>query len=343
MAKILITGGTGYIGSHTVVEFLNAGYEITIIDSLANSSVEVLDRIKVITGCKPDFYKVDLANQSQTERFFVSHNDFDLVVHFAAFKSVKESVLNPLKYYQNNIFATVNLLRAMAQYKIKNLIFSSSCTVYGQPDKLPVKETSPIKKAESPYGHTKQISEEIIENTLKAYDFMQAISLRYFNPIGAHPSALIGEQPTGTPENLIPYLTQTVAGLREVLYVFGNDYNTPDGTPIRDYIYIMDLANAHLAAAERLLKAQNTKRYEVFNIGVGRGYSVLEIIKLFEKATGEKVPYKITGRRPGDIEKIWADTSLAEKQLGWKAKYSIEYALKTAWEWQKKLLEKNEK
>lgn len=337
MAKVLITGGTGYIGSHTTVEFIEAGYDIVIIDNLSNSKIEVLDRIEKITGKKPEFYKLDLANEKETKDFFRQHSDFDVIIHFAAFKAVGESVQKPLKYYKNNLNSLMNVLEAMTEHSIQNLIFSSSCTVYGEPDQLPVSEKAPIKPANSPYGNTKQIAEEIIRDTVNSNNNLKAINLRYFNPIGAHPSALIGELPLGVPNNLIPFLTQTVAGLREKLYVFGNDYNTPDGTPIRDYIHVVDLAKAHLVAAERLLSGKNKNNLEYFNLGTGRGYSVLEIIKIFEKVTGKKVNFEITGRRQGDIEKVWADPTYANKELGWKTKISIEDALRNAWQWQKKL------
>ncbi len=335
MKNILITGGTGYIGSHTTVKFMEAGYNVVIVDNLSNSNIEVLEGIKKITDKKPDFHKIDLSNEKQTANFFKNNNNFDVIIHFAAYKAVGESVQKPLMYYKNNLNSLINILQSMKIYNIKNIIFSSSCTVYGQPDKLPVTENSPIKKANSPYGNTKQIAEEIIQDTLNSKSDLKSISLRYFNPIGAHKSAHIGELPIGVPNNLIPFITQTVAGKRDQLSVFGNDYNTPDGTAVRDYIHVMDLANAHLVAAERLLQDKNKKVFEVFNIGTGKGNSVMEIIRTFEKATGEKINYKIAPRRPGDVEKVWADTSFANKELGWKTQFSLSEALKSAWEWQK--------
>jgi len=337
MSKILITGGTGYIGSHTAVVFIEAGYEVVIVDNLSNSNIEVLNGIEKITGKKPEFHKIDLSVEKETKEFFEQHSDFDVIVHFAAYKAVGESVKKPLKYYKNNLNSLMNILEAMTKYSIQNLIFSSSCTVYGEPDELPVSEKAPIKIANSPYGNTKQIAEEIIRDTIKANKKLNSINLRYFNPIGAHPSALIGELPLGVPNNLIPFLTQTVAGLREKLSVFGNDYNTPDGTPVRDYIHVVDLAKAHLVAAERLISGKNKNNLEYFNLGTGRGYSVLEIIKTFEKVTGEKVNYEITNRREGDVEKVWADPTYANQELGWKTELSLEDALKSAWEWQKRL------
>ncbi len=340
MKKVIITGGTGYIGSHTAVEFIEAGYKVVIVDNLSNSSIEILEGIEEITGVKPGFYKIDLTDEKLTKDFFEENKEADVVVHFAAYKAVGESVQNPLMYYKNNLFSLVNVLAEMQNNKISNLIFSSSCTVYGDPEELPVTEKSPIQKANSPYGNTKQIAEEIILDTIKSDKILKAIALRYFNPIGAHKSALIGELPIGVPNNLVPYITQTVVGKREQLSVFGNDYNTPDGTPIRDYIHVVDLAKAHLVAAERLLKSKNKTGFEAFNIGTGRGNSVLEIINTFEKSTGKKVKYKIEKRRAGDIEKIWADISLANKELGWKHELSLEEALRSAWEWEKKLMRK---
>ncbi len=335
--KVLITGGTGYIGSHTAVVFIEAGYEVVIADNLSNSKIEVLDGIKKITGTKPEFHKIDLSDENITSDFFKTNNNFDVIIHFAAYKAVGESVQKPLMYYKNNLNSLMNVLEAMLTHKISNLIFSSSCTVYGQPDELPVTEQSPVKKALSPYGNTKQIAEEIISDTLASNNYLKAISLRYFNPIGAHESAVIGELPLGVPNNLIPFLTQTVAGIRKELSVFGNDYNTPDGTAIRDYIHVVDLAKAHLFAAERLLKNKNKSNIETFNIGTGQGNSVMEIIKTFEEVTAQKVNYKIAHRREGDIEKVWADTKYANKELAWKAELSLSDALLSAWNWQKRL------
>lgn len=335
MYKIIITGGTGYIGSHTVVEFLESGYQVVILDNLSNSNISILEGIEKITNKKPIFYKVDVCNETEINNILQEHRDAKAVVHFAAYKAVGESVEKPLKYYQNNVGGLVNILTNMLEANIENIVFSSSCTVYGQPEILPVTEQSPIKEAMSPYGNTKQISEEIISDTVKANENLKAISLRYFNPIGAHPSALIGELPIGVPNNLLPFITQTAIGLREKLMVFGNDYNTPDGTAIRDYINVCDLAKAHLVAVERLINKRNTKNHEFFNIGTGKGISVLEIIKAFEKSTGQKLNYEITSRRAGDIEQVWADTSYAEKVLNWKAETSLEDTVKSAWEWEK--------
>ena len=336
MKKILVTGGTGYIGSHTAVELINAGYEIIIADNLSNSKMEVLDGIEKITGTKPEFEKIDLADSNATASFFEKHSDIDVIIHFAAYKAVGESVEKPLMYYQNNLNSLMNILVGMKNHNIQNLIFSSSCTVYGQPDVLPVTEQSPIKKADSPYGNTKQIAEEIIFDTINSSESLKSIALRYFNPIGAHKSALIGELPIGTPNNLIPFVTQTVAGKRKQLSVFGSDYNTPDGTAIRDYIHVVDLAQAHLVATERLLNSKNKSDFETFNIGTGQGNSVLEIIKTFEDVTGEKINYKLVDRRKGDIEKVWADTSFANKELGWKTKLTLADALLSAWNWEMK-------
>ena len=333
--KILITGGTGYIGSHTAVEMIEAGYELIIVDNLSNSQIDVLNGIEKITGKKPEFHKIDLSNEQETITFFNKNNNIDVIIHFAAYKAVGESVEKPIMYYKNNLNSLMNILTAMKKYNINNLIFSSSCTVYGQPDKLPVTEQSPIKKADSPYGNTKQIAEEIIQDTLKTDNDLKSIALRYFNPIGAHKTAFIGELPIGVPNNLIPFITQAVAGKRKQLSVFGNDYNTPDGTAIRDYIHVVDLAQAHLVATERLLKNKNKSNFETFNIGTGKGNSVLEVLNTFEKATGQKINYKITARRQGDIEKVWADTSFANKELGWKTKLSLADALLSAWNWEK--------
>ena len=336
MHKILVTGGTGYIGSHTVVELINAGYEVEIIDNLSNSKIEVLEGIKNITGEKPNFHKIDLVDSNAVNEFFESSSKFDAIIHFAAFKAVGESVKLPLKYYQNNLIALMNILSCMQEFKIKNLVFSSSCTVYGQAEKLPVTEKSPIIKADSPYGNTKQISEEIIEDLVMSSDILNTVSLRYFNPIGAHESAEIGELPVGIPDNLVPYITQTAAGIRKELYIFGNDYNTQDGTAIRDYIHIVDLAKAHVKSVERMLSKGNKKKFEVFNLGTGKGNSVLEVVKTFEKVTGIKLNYIITDRRSGDIEQVWADTSLANAELGWKTEKSLKDALLSAWNWEKK-------
>lgn len=337
MKKILVTGGTGFIGSHTVVELQNKGYEVVIADNLSNSSENVIDNIFKITSKKPAFGKVDVAEKDQFFKFLSQHSGIESIIHFAASKAVGESVQQPLKYYRNNINGMINVLEAMKEFNIPNLVFSSSCTVYGQPEKLPVTEQSPIQPALSPYGNTKQINEEIIHDFLSVNQGLHCIALRYFNPVGAHPSSLIGELPLGVPANLVPFITQTAAGIRECLSVFGNDYNTPDGTPIRDYIDIIDLANAHIAAINRMEENKQKSSLEFFNIGTGRGLSVLELIKTFEEATGVKLNYKIVGRRAGDIEKVWADTSYANKELGWKAVVPLKETLLNAWKWQQKL------
>lgn len=335
--KIFVTGGTGYIGSHTVVELQQSGFEVIIADNLCNSNINVLDGIEKITGVRPQFEKIDLTDAQATRDFFSRHKDIKAVIHFAALKAVGESVTKPLEYYNNNLNSLMNVLASMREFGVKNLVFSSSCTVYGQADVLPVTEQTPRKEAESPYGNTKAMCEDIMRDFAKVEATMNLIALRYFNPIGAHPSACIGELPNGVPNNLIPYLTQTVAGIREQLSVFGDDYNTPDGSAIRDYIDVVDLAKAHVIAIQRLVNGKNKKNYEYFNIGTGNGVSVLGLIKAFEKATGEKVNYKIVGRRSGDIEKVWADTSLANNELGWKAQVSIEDTLANTWRWQKTL------
>ncbi len=337
MGKIIVTGGTGYIGSHTSTALINAGYEVVIIDNLSNSDRSVLDGIESITGVKPEFYKTNLADAKACREVFGKIKKADGIIHFAAFKAVGESVAKPLIYYSNNLNSLLNILENMQAQSIENLIFSSSCTVYGQPEKLPVTEQSPIVKANSPYGNTKQISEEIIFDSLKSLEKQKAIALRYFNPIGAHESAKIGELPIGTPQNLVPFVTQTAAGIHKQLNVFGKDYNTPDGTAIRDYIHVSDLAKAHIAALNRLIENKNKSAFEVFNIGTGKGSSVLEIINAFEKATGLNLNYQFADRRPGDIEKIWANVDLAEKELNWKTEKSLEDCLLSAWNWEKKL------
>ncbi len=332
MKTILVTGGLGFIGSHTVVELQNIGFNVIIIDDLSNSKIRVLDSITEITGKKPTFHKIDLRNKETVKSFFDT-NSIDGIIHFAAFKAVGESVQNPLDYYENNIGSLVYLLQEMRDRKIDNFIFSSSCTVYGQADELPITEKAPIKPAESPYGNTKQIGEEIIKDTCKA-NGLNAIALRYFNPIGAHDSVKIGELPLGVPQNLIPYVTQTAAGIREQLSVFGDDYDTPDGTAIRDYIHVVDLAKAHISALQRLLNKENKNNFECFNVGTGTGTSVLEIIQAFENATTQKLNYKIVERREGDITSAYADTTIANKELNWKTEKTLEEALKSAWEWQ---------
>ena len=334
MRKILVTGGLGFIGSHTVVELQQAGYEVVIIDNLYNSKIEVLDSITSITGVKPSYFNIDLRDKIAVEDFF-KINKIDGIIHFAASKAVGESVNNPLLYYENNISTLVYLLQEMKKHKLSNFIFSSSCTVYGQADELPITENAPTKPAESPYGNTKQIGEEIIRESCKA-NGLKAIALRYFNPIGAHETANIGELPIGVPQNLIPFVTQTAAGIRKELSVFGDNYPTKDGTAVRDYIHVVDLAKAHIAALERLLKNNNKKDFEVFNVGTGTGSSVLEVIQAFEKVSKTKLNYKIVGRREGDITSAFADTTLAKVELGWKTEKTLEEALLAAWKWQLK-------
>lgn len=343
---ILITGGTGFIGSHTAVELIEAGFRVVIVDNLSNSRVEVIDWIDKITGTRPLFEKIDLLEENLLDDFFSRHSDIKAVIHFAAYKSVPESVKKPLMYYENNIFSLIHLFKLMVKYGVDYFVFSSSCTVYGEPDSLPVTEKSPIKKANSPYGSTKQISEEIISGSINASLPLKAISLRYFNPIGAHPSGLIGELPVGMPGNLVPFITQTAIGLHKELKVFGNDYNTPDGSCIRDYIDVVDLSKAHVNSIERLLKKKNKMDHEIFNLGTGKGVSVLEMIQAFEKSTGIKINYRITGRRDGDVPMVWADTTLANNELGWKADTSLENTLQSAWKWEqyyRNKLQKEEK
>lgn len=339
MARILVTGGTGYIGSHTAVELMQQGYDVTIVDNLSNSNIDVLDGIEEIVGRRPDFANIDCGNYVDLANAFNQYPDIVGVIHFAASKAVGESVEKPLLYYRNNIGSLVTLLEVMREHQVNNLVFSSSCTVYGQPDKqhLPVDETAPIQVALSPYGNTKQINEEIIRDEAHADRQLHATILRYFNPIGAHPSAKIGELPNGVPQNLLPFVTQTVAGLRPELKVFGNDYNTPDGSCIRDYIYVVDLAKAHVKAIDRMLHAKKREQVEVFNLGTGRGLSVLEIINGFEAATGKKIPYTIVGRREGDIEQVWAEPHKANEVLGWRADTPIEDVLRSAWAWEKNI------
>jgi len=333
--KILVTGGTGYIGSHTAVELIEDGYDVVIIDNLFNSEAEVTDRIYQIAGIKPALSVFDICDTEKLNSFFQNQTEIAGIIHFAAYKAVGESVNKPLEYYRNNLLSLINLLEAMKRYGILHFVFSSSCTVYGQPEKLPVSEAAPIQPAVSPYGNTKQIGEEIIRDTAAADEKIKAISLRYFNPIGAHPSALIGELPMGVPENLVPYITQAAYGLREELKVFGNDYDTPDGSCIRDYLHVVDLAKAHVTAVKRLIENKNKSNYEVYNLGTGKGVSVLEAIRSFERVTGIKLKYKITGRRAGDIEKIWADPSLANRELGWRTVSTLDESMNSAWEWEK--------
>ncbi len=337
--KILVTGGTGYIGSHTVVELQKKGFEVIIVDNLSNSYANVVDKIEQISGIRPAFEEFDLTDNEKTNDFFNRHPDLNGIIHFAAYKAVGESVNDPLMYYRNNLGSLLNILENMKTHKIENLVFSSSCTVYGQPEILPVSEESPILKAMSPYGNTKQISEEVITDTSSVTD-IKAILLRYFNPIGAHETALIGELPLGVPNNLVPFITQTAIGMREQLSVFGSDYNTPDGTAIRDYIHVVDLAQAHVVAVERMINKIGKKDVEIFNLGTGNGFSVLEVINSFEKVSKEKLNYKIVDRRAGDIEIVYADTTFANDELGWKAKKSLDEMMLSSWNWEKALAEK---
>lgn len=339
MARILVTGGTGYIGSHTTVELMQQGYDVVIIDNLSNSNSDVLDGIEAIVGTRPPFEQVDCNDTLALANIFSKYPDIEGVIHFAASKAVGESVEQPLMYYRNNLMSLVTLLEQMKAHNVHNIVFSSSCTVYGQPteEHLPVDETAPIQVALSPYGNTKQINEEIIRDEAHANNTLQATILRYFNPIGAHPSAMIGELPNGVPQNLLPFVTQTAIGLRPELKVFGDDYNTPDGSCIRDYIYVVDLAKAHVKAIERMLNHQASEQVEVFNLGTGRGLSVLEILNTFMQVTGVNVPYQIVGRREGDIEQVWAKPDKANNVLGWSADTPIEEVLLSAWNWEKKI------
>ena len=340
MAKrVLVTGGTGYIGSHTTVELLEAGYEVVIVDNLSNSERFVLKGIQKITGKRVPFHKVDCRSLASLRRVFARY-PFDAVIHFAASKAVGESVEQPLMYYENNLTSLMNILTLMREFNVPNLVFSSSCTVYGQAEKLPVSEQTPRREATSPYGNTKHMCEDIIRDSVAAYPEVNAIALRYFNPIGAHPSAEIGELPRGVPNNLIPFVTQTAAGIRPGLSVFGDDYNTPDGSCIRDYINVTDLAKAHVVAVNRMTGGKMKQRYEIFNIGTGRGVSTLEVVRTFEKVNNLKLNYKIVGRRAGDIEAVWADPSFANEELGWKAEKSLDETLQSAWNWQKHLGQK---
>lgn len=335
--KILVTGGLGFIGSHTVVELQQKGFEVVIIDNLSNAGIEVLEGITAITGIAPSFVKLDLRDKAGVSAFFNTHSDIAGVIHFAASKAVGESVENPLLYYENNINTLVYVLQELSRSAKANFIFSSSCTVYGQADTLPITENAPVKPAESPYGNTKQIGEEIIRDTCAVNENLNAIALRYFNPIGSHPTAHIGELPIGVPQNLVPFITQTAIGLREQLAVFGNDYPTEDGTCIRDYIHVVDLAKAHVVALERLLGNTNTSNYEVFNLGTGTGSSVLEVIESFERVSGEKLNYRIAERRPGDVIAAYADTARANNELGWKAESTLDDAMASAWKWEQKI------
>lgn len=335
--KVIVTGGLGFIGSHTVVELQVKGYDVIIVDNCSNSSKEVLKGIEKITGIAPVFEEFDLREKAKVQDFFKRHQDASGLIHFAASKAVGESVKEPLLYYENNLGTLVYLLQELQKKENANFIFSSSCTVYGQADELPIPENAPIKPAESPYGNTKQIGEEIIRDTCKVNPQIKAIALRYFNPIGAHPSAEIGELPLGVPANLVPFITQTGIGLREQLSVFGDDYPTPDGTAVRDYIHVVDLAKAHVIALERLINQNNKDNYEVFNIGTGTGSSVLEVIKSFEKVSGKELNYKIVAKRTGDVTAAYADTSKANNDLGWKSQSTLDEALASAWEWEQKV------
>ena len=334
--KVLVTGGLGFIGSHTVVELQNVGFDVIIIDNLSNSTIEVLDGIERITNKRPLFENIDLRVKESVQDFFAKHNDINGVIHFAASKAVGESVENPLLYYENNINALVYLLQELQAKEKANFIFSSSCTVYGQAETMPITENAPVQQAMSPYGNTKQIGEEIINDVAKVSN-LNAVLLRYFNPIGAHPTAEIGELPLGVPQNLVPFITQTAIGLRNELSVFGNDYPTPDGTAIRDYIHVVDLAKAHVVALQRLINDENIENVETFNLGTGKGSSVLEVITAFEKVTNQKIPYKIVNRRAGDVIEAYANTDTANKVLGWEAQSSLEDALESAWKWEQKI------
>ena len=337
---ILVTGGTGYIGSHTVVELQQAGYEVVIVDNLSNSNVDVLDGIEHISGIRPHFVEADCTDMAAMKNLFDTYKGIAGIINFAASKAVGESIEKPILYYRNNLYTLMNLLDLMAEYNVKGIVFSSSCTVYGEPDENPVTESAPIKTATSPYGNTKQICEEIIHDVIHSGAPFKSVILRYFNPVGAHPSAEIGELPNGVPQNLIPYLTQTAIGIRKELSVFGDDYDTPDGSCIRDFINVVDLAKAHVIAVERMLQNKSDANVETFNLGTGVGLSVKELISAFERATGVKVPHKIVGRRVGDIEKVWADPAYANNVLGWKAESTIEDTMRSAWAWQCRLRER---
>lgn len=334
--KILVTGGLGFIGSHTVVELQNEGFNVVVIDDLSNASIEVLDGIAAITGKKPDYEQIDLRDKTAVQSFFKKYEDVTGVIHFAASKAVGESVQNPLLYYENNLGSLVYILQELQKKESTDFIFSSSCTVYGQAEKMPISESTPVQPAMSPYGNTKQVGEEIIQDVAKVSN-INAILLRYFNPVGAHPSANIGELPLGVPQNLVPFITQTAMGLRNELSVFGDDYPTPDGTCIRDYIHVVDLAKAHVVALKRLLDKRNDHKVEVFNLGTGKGNSVLEVIKAFEKASGKALNYKIVPKREGDVTEAYADTTKANDVLGWKAELSLNDALASAWKWEQKV------
>jgi UDP-glucose 4-epimerase len=340
MPKVLVTGGTGYIGSHTTVELMGAGMEVVIIDNLENSKREVIDGISEITGSRPTFVEADLRDKTATFALFEDNPGIGSVIHFAAYKAVGESVDKPLAYYENNLVSLMNLLEAMKKYGVPNIVFSSSCTVYGQPDIIPVSEEAPIKEASSPYGNTKQIAEEILKDVVVSNPSTKVVSLRYFNPVGAHPSNLIGELPLGVPANLVPFITQSVIGIRDTLRVFGDNYNTPDGTAIRDYINVVDLARAHVVAIHRLLDNKQKSSFEVFNLGTGKGLSVFEVISEFVWASGVKVNYQVVDRREGAVEQVYSDTRFANEELGWKAEADIDETLRSAWQWEKKIRNK---
>ena len=335
MSKILVTGGTGFIGSHTVVELHNAGYEVIIVDNFSNSNPKILTQLEKITGKKPEFFELDLCDEVKVKEFVANNPEITGVIHFAAYKAVGESVQQPLKYYRNNFYSLINVINAFNS--TVDLVFSSSCTVYGQPDELPVTETAPVKKAESPYGNTKQIAEEMLQETCAVTPAFRVTSLRYFNPVGAHHTSLIGELPIGVPQNLVPFITQSAIGKRGPITVYGNDYPTPDGSAIRDYIHVVDLAKAHVAAIKRMESKKAITNYEVFNLGTGKGSSVLEIIHAFEKSTGEKLNYTIGARREGDIEQVWGDVTKSADELGWKAALDIDEMMLSAWNWEKYL------
>lgn len=331
---VLISGGAGYIGSHTAVELINAGYDVVIIDNLSNSEKDAVEGVKKITGKDVAFEIVDTCDKEALRKVFEKY-PFDTVIHFAAYKAVGESMAQPLMYYQNNLVSFMNIVEMMKEFGRPNILFSSSATVYGEAEHLPVTEKTPRQPATSPYGNTKQIAEDILRDCCRAYEGVNGIALRYFNPVGAHPSALIGELPRGVPNNLVPFITQTAAGIRKELSVFGNDYDTPDGTCLRDYIGVVDLAKAHVAAVDRMTSGKMDERYEIFNIGTGKPVSVLELVTTFEKVNGLTLPYRIVGRRPGDVPAVWADTSLANNMLGWKAERSLDETLRAAWAWEK--------
>ena len=335
--KIIVTGGCGYIGSHTVITLIHHNFDVVILDDLSNSSPQILDRIETISGVRPYFEQVDLKSFEATQAVFKTHKDAKAVIHFAAHKAVAESIQNPLMYYQNNLFSLLNVLKAQQENSINHLIFSSSATVYGNPSKMPITEDAPTQRSSSPYGNTKKIAEEILEDFTKSQSEISVISLRYFNPIGAHASGKIGEFPSGVPNNLMPYITQTAAGIREKLMVFGNDYPTKDGTPIRDYIHVVDLAEAHLKALQRLLDPTFTQPLEVFNLGTGKGFSVLEMIKAFEAVSGSPLNYEITERRPGDVPEMFASTALAKDVLKWEASRNLKDMIQSSWTWEQNL------